>query len=133
MTANPHPHAHPPVVQNRRRRRPAHPSPPVIPQSLLAEYRDLTALLRERQQLRDQIFQMLELGATVEMGPLSAQIREVQSCTLSAGKLTAILGEERVEELKQQVESTVSRQLVVGEDRPSADSRVPRMSSTGTV
>lgn len=85
----------------------------IIPQAVLSEHQRLSELVRERRRLRDRLIQLLDAGASVEPGPLYTNVREVVSCAFSAAKLTAILGEDRVAELRRQIEPTIARQLVV--------------------
>ncbi len=114
-------------------RQAANPPAPVISQSLLAEYRKLTRLQDERKKLREEILALIERQAIVEPGALTARIREVPSRTFSTGKLCAVLGEQQVEELKQQVELTISRHLIVTDRQSAEDSREQSSSASSLI
>ena len=61
--------------------------------------------------------------AQVEPGPLSLEIRELEKRQFTAANLTAVLGRERVECLKDQIQPVLQRQIWIhgATHKPSAD------------
>lgn len=94
--------------------------PSIISQDLLEEY--CQALQAEdeakatRSQLRTHILDLAEDGATVESGQLKLSIVERGTQTLTWGKLEAILDEDEIEYLRDEVPPTVCKYVYV---RPS--------------
>jgi len=93
--------------------RPAPSSPLVVTQDQLSLYQELCEVAREKELLRRRIMDLLDQGAAVEPGNLSVEIKPQEARLLTAEKLRAVLGPERVEVLRAQVEPTVRRQLIV--------------------
>lgn len=93
--------------------------PPCITQGELAEFQKLQQLereLRERvTQLRATIIKKLEGGARVEPGSLTAFLDVQKNRQFSYGKLIPLLGQQVVDELKRQIEPTISKRVFVRE------------------
>jgi ribosomal protein S1 len=86
---------------------------PAVTQQMLQEFMELKAQADRKESLRQQIVNLLEAGATVEPGALTAFVHRTQQRLLSGKALVPILGEKKVQELKELVEPTVVRQLWV--------------------
>jgi hypothetical protein len=84
-----------------------------VSQDMLRQYKDLKILAEQKEELRKQILKLLEAGACVEQGPLSAEVRSYEQRLLNAKTLMPILGEHGVQDLKDSVEPTVVNQLWV--------------------
>ena len=77
--------------------------------------RDASPLIRE-------LMELLDEGATVESGNLTAEIRQVAARRVDFPKLVAVIGTDRAEELRSRVEPSVSRQLILRELDSDQDS-----------
>ena len=91
----------------------------VVGQATLEQYRALLQAQNEREALRKYIVHLLEAGATVEFGPLTARLRRAQR-RFSAEQLERLLGVSQVESLRSQLQPIVSIQLVVEPSSPPA-------------
>jgi len=97
------------------------PSMVVVSQADLADFLQLREQFRRHKEVRDGLLALLEAGAPVEPGPLTARVRRVPRQLLCPRTLTPVLGEDRVQELLARVEPTVYRFLDVtgpGSTRP---------------
>ena len=84
-----------------------------VTQRELALYLEACAQSRRHRVLRDELLARLASGAMVEPGPLAARVESVPHRVLSARVLAGVLGEERVRELREAVEPTLHRHLIV--------------------
>jgi hypothetical protein len=93
------------------------PKAPSITQKQLKEYQTLAAeesqIHQKREVLRKNLLNGLEVGAAVEPGDLTAEVRRNHRRELSGPKLLPLLGKAKVEELKLAVEPTVQVCLIV--------------------
>jgi hypothetical protein len=82
-----------------------------ISQDELAQYKALSIDVKEtrarRDQLKKSLIRKFQKGARVKRGRLKASLLEQRSRNLNGKNLVAILGSERVEYLKDQVEPTI--------------------------
>jgi hypothetical protein len=86
---------------------------PQITQAILAEYEELKRLDQRRQQLRDELLSLLDDGAEIQPGPLRAEVQQDERKILLFAKLCAIGGEEWAEEVRERIEPTVTRRLII--------------------
>ena len=84
-----------------------------VTQRELGQYLELGEQARRHRVLRDELLARLASGARVEPGPLVAQVEHSARRVLSARALAGVLGEERVRELREAVEPTLHRHLIV--------------------
>ena len=103
---------------------------PDIPQALLREFVELQPMHARYEAVRQRILALLGQGARAEPGALSVSVEIDMRSRLTACKLTALLGEERVRWMLAHVEKTPYRHLVINSTPPSA-SRAPSASGTG--
>ena len=90
----------------------------VITQAMLAETRHLREQQKRYEVARQEIVALLEFGAVIEPGPLTARIEKHSQQRLSESKLSALLGADVVKRWKVQVEPTISNALkVVANDK----------------
>ena len=89
------------------------PSMIVVSQADLVDFLQLREQFRRHKEARDRLLALLEAGAPVELGPLTARVRRVPRQLLCPRTLTPVLGEDRVQELLTRVEPTVYRFLDV--------------------
>ena len=97
------------------------PSMIVVSQADLADFLQLREQFRRHKEARDRLVALLEAGAPVERGPLTARVRRAPRQLLCPKTLTPVLGEDPVQELLARVEPTVYRFLDVtgpGSTRP---------------
>ena len=99
---------------------------PVITQRMLADYRRLKSMRNHHDQLRKQLLQLVEAGATVEDGRLDVDVRVTTQQRLTVAALVELLGPDVVEELRDSVEPSVFRTLVITERQTEAHRRPPR-------
>lgn len=85
----------------------------IVTQEMLAAFQELTEVLHERDALRSRIVTMLNSGATVEAGPLTASVRISKQAYFSFDKLANLLGVDEAENLRDQIERTVRQMLIV--------------------
>jgi hypothetical protein len=93
---------------------------PQITQAMLAEFDELRRLDQRKQELRDELLSLLDAGAEIQPGPLSVEVQEYESKTLSFAKLCAIGGEEWAEDIRQRIEPSVSRRLIISSEGGTA-------------
>lgn len=84
-----------------------------ITQAMLAEYEELCRQEQVRQERRLVLIDLLEDGAAVEKGPLTARLDVSDRVVCSWSKLDELLGPETVESLRSLIEPTVFKQLKV--------------------
>src|SRR5262245_13253178 len=72
---------------------------------------------RHREALRMKIAGALRRGASIEEGDYTADYQPIECTTITWRKLTEILGADRVEKIKAQVEPTTSFRLTVKEKK----------------
>jgi hypothetical protein len=84
---------------------------PVVTQEQLAEYARLCEISRRKDALRDQIVGLLECGASVVPGPLTARVEVAERTSPSWPELRKILGHSGVKALRAQIQPTVVRKL----------------------
>lgn len=87
--------------------------PSVITQAMLEEYEVLKKHEQRKKELRLQLIALLDAGATVESGTLTAFIHLHEDRRFTHTNLLPFVGPAGVEELKQEVQRTVQKQLVV--------------------
>lgn len=85
----------------------------VITQEKLSRLKFLRELAAELDNLRQNLRAMLEMGAPIEPGPLTAELRIQTSYTFTAANLTPLLGAEYVENLKRLIPGRTVRQVVL--------------------
>src|ERR1043166_1267258 len=93
---------------------------PAITQHMLTDYLRLRVLKWPYDQLRGQILQLYESGAIVEAGNLEVVVSTWTQRRLTFAALVGVMGTEEVEQLRDRVEPTVHRTLVVT-DRTQGD------------
>ena len=93
------------------------PEPPMITQDMLLELLRLKTKKKRLDELRKEFHALLDDGAEIERGSLSLDVRHLHQKRLSEGFLINQLGKEAVEELKELVEPTLYRHLIVVERR----------------
>ena len=106
-------------------RRQNQPAAPIITQDMLAELRRGKAQAQHYRKLRMEVTQLHESGAVVENGPLDVDLKITTQRRLTTAALVEVLGAEEVEELKDAVEPTVVRTLVITERETEAH-RLPQ-------
>jgi len=89
------------------------PSTIVVSQADLADFLQLREQFRRHKEVRDRLVALLEAGAPVELGPLTARVRRAPRQLLCPKTLMPVLGEDRVQELLTCVAPTVYRFLDV--------------------
>ncbi len=77
---------------------------PIVTQMILEEFCELKQDSKRLKVLRKEILDLLESGATVEEGNLTAIIQRQQQRSLTRAMLIELIGSERVEELKSKIE-----------------------------
>lgn len=87
----------------------------VVKQSQLAELCRLREQERRCDQLRRELVELLESGAEIEQGPLTAFVEIQSQRRITSTKLAALVGAEQVELWKLEIEPTVSRMLRIKE------------------
>ncbi len=89
----------------------------MISQELLEKYQQLSAQEKkykaQRETLRDQIVEMLNNGASVEVGSLDAELQTYSQKTLSKAKVVAAIGQEQYEWLRADIAPTIKTNLRV--------------------
>jgi hypothetical protein len=86
---------------------------PVVTQQMLRRARELHTEAEEYERVRQAIRELLQAGAQVEPGELTATLRTTESHRICWPTLERLLGVERVAELRQQVEPSICRQLYI--------------------
>jgi hypothetical protein len=91
----------------------AQPGRLIVGQAALQQYRQLMDAQQSREAMRGSIVELLEGGASVEPGPLTARLRRVEQRRFSAPEIERLLGARQLEELRSQLQPIVSVQLIV--------------------
>ena len=99
---------------------------PQITQAMLAEFEELKGLEARKRQLREELLSLLAEGAEIQPGPLRADVQEYESRTFSFAKLCAIGGEQWAEDVRNRIEPTMSRRLVISSDERAVNGSRPR-------
>jgi heme oxygenase len=86
---------------------------PVVTQQMLRRERELNTMAEEQTRVRQAIRELLQAGAPVEPGELTAELRVVESRTFSKNILEKLMGVERVAELREQIEPSTCTQLYI--------------------
>lgn len=86
---------------------------PEITQDEIRRLQQYRLMARDSERLRKSLKARLQMGATVEPGPLHIRTREQTVRSLSAAKLTAAFGAEWVTKLKESIEPTVNIRIVI--------------------
>lgn len=84
-----------------------------ILQASLAEYKELQACERRRQQLRNNLIYYLLHDAQIEPGALNAELQERSLRLFSFDKLVALGGMEWATEVRARIEPTVSQSVII--------------------
>lgn len=90
--------------------------PPVrkgVTQQMLSELQRLRELCKQRDELRVRITKMLSEGAPIEPGVLRAHIAESEIRRITWQTLEEIVGFEEAENIREQVEPTTTRRLLI--------------------
>jgi hypothetical protein len=87
--------------------------PLIICQAVLRQYQQLRDAQRARETLRTSIVELLESGANIERGAMTAYLKRQEQRRFSAEQLERLLGTRQVEELRSQLEPIVVMQLIV--------------------
>ena len=87
---------------------------PGLTQAMLAEYAKLCELERLKRDRRLAIIALLEAGAKVERGPLTARLDVQTHVTCTWAKLTALVGEGQAAAFRSMIAPTASQRLTVG-------------------
>lgn len=109
----------------------ADPNPPVVTQAMLAGYEELCRLEEVRREQRVCLIALLEDGATVEEGPLRANLGTWKRVMCSWPKLAELLPPEEIEFLQSRIGITavptlkVSRATETAGECPWRDRRGP--------
>jgi hypothetical protein len=85
----------------------------IVGQAVLQQYQQLMQAQRRRESLRESIVGLLERGANVEAGVLTAYLRRTEQRRFSAELLERLLGTRQVEILRSQLEPIVAVQLII--------------------
>jgi hypothetical protein len=93
----------------------------VVGQAVLHQYQQLMDAQKQREGMRESIVQLLQAGAPVEPGTLTAHLRLQEQRRFSAEQLERLLGANQVELLRSQLQPIVTVQLIV--EVPSTRSR----------
>ena len=89
-----------------------------VTQAQLQEFLELRELAWRHDELREQLLTRLQAGAWIEPGRLTAKVELKHKPIFSNKALTQVLGEARVRELRDAVEPTVFRYLIIDETAP---------------
>lgn len=82
-----------------------------ITQAQLAEMMEMRDLARRADALRREIVALLDAGAEIEPGPLTAWVHRQDQQRLTAEKLAELVGADQVATWKRQVPATVTKVL----------------------
>jgi hypothetical protein len=93
----------------------------VVGQAVLHQYQQLMDAQKQREAMRESIVQLLQAGAPVEPGTLTAHLRLQEQRRFSAEQLERLLGAAQVERLRSQLQPSVIVQLIV--EVPSTQAR----------
>lgn len=91
----------------------------MITQNELANLHSLKESGKELDKFRANLLERLDQGATVQPGSFGLKIKVITQRLLNAGSLRPILGHDQVQQLRQQVEPCVVRQLVLSVGTPT--------------
>jgi hypothetical protein len=89
-----------------------------VTQAQLQEFLDIREQAWKYQPLHEQLVTLLQAGAAIEPGRLTAKVELERRPIFSNKALTQVLGEARVRELREAVEPTVYRHLIIDETAP---------------
>ena len=89
-----------------------------VTQTQLQEFLEIREQYRKYKPLHGQLATLLQAGAWIEPGRLTAKVELKHKSILSIKALTQVLGEARVRELRDAVEPTVFRYLIIDETPP---------------
>src|SRR5262245_18940429 len=89
-----------------------------VTQAQLQEFLEIRAQAWKYKPLHEQLATLLQAGAWVEPGRLTAKVELIHKSIFSNEALTPVLGEARVRELLHAVEPTVFRHLLIHETPP---------------
>lgn len=92
----------------------------VITQYELAQYRELKNLSRGYDQIRKEIRRKYLEGATIESGPLSLNVTEMEQRRFTFARISELLGEEEARRLQSLLEPIPTVQIQVIEETPDA-------------
>jgi hypothetical protein len=95
----------------------------VVGQEMLREYQRLQEFQRRREAMRESIVEMIEGGAAIEPGMLSAHLRSTEQRRFSAEQLERLFGAEQVERLRMRLQPIVVVQLIVEPSTPRSRHR----------
>lgn len=86
---------------------------PIIPQKMLAEYMKLVKLCKKKDQMRQEILDLIDLGAKVEEGRCSVEVQQCKQVRASWKNLEKLLDKEHVQWLRDNTQPTTTKRLVV--------------------
>lgn len=86
---------------------------PTISQEMLAKYRYLQDLIKQKEELRQKILDLLDLGAKVEPGSYMVEVKECVQVRASWQNLKKLLGKQDIHWLRDSIAPTTSRHLIV--------------------
>jgi hypothetical protein len=89
-----------------------------VTQAQLQEFLEIREQYRKYKPLHEQLVTLLQAGAAIELGRLTAKVELKHKPILSIKALTPVLGEDRVRELRDAVQPTVFRFLIIDETAP---------------
>ena len=89
-----------------------------VTQAQLQEFLEIREQYRKYKRLHEQLATLLQAGAWIEPGRLTAKVELERRPIFSNKALTPVLGEARVRELRDAVEPTVFRHLLIAETAP---------------
>jgi hypothetical protein len=95
-----------------------------VTQAQLQEYLEIREQAWKYKPLHEQLAALLQAGAWIEPGRLTAKVELKHKPILSIKALTPVLGEARVRELLHAVEPTVFRHLLIHETPESAPDKL---------
>ena len=96
----------------------------IITQTELRRLRELRTLGGELRELRATIRRKVEARAPLESGGLDLQITEAVQRSFSYGKIVELLGEEKANQLKEQLEPTLKLFMDVVDVHPRDEGRI---------
>ena len=89
-----------------------------VTQAQLQEFLEVREQAWKYKPLHEQLATLLQAGAAIELGRLTAKVELKHKPIFSNKALTQVLGEARVRELRDAVEPTVFRYLIIDETPP---------------
>lgn len=91
---------------------------PNVTQEMLAALEELRLVAAEQKRLRQHILTLLDQGAAIEPGPLTARVVVQEHRRITNSDLRRLLGDARVEEMRSQVRARYHRYLYVRRVEP---------------